>query len=411
MGNAKSRQSLSKCLDDRSNQTDLYNKSDLNDLKSNSSTSLPIFSSSSLSDDSRRHSEPSMLCDKAPRPWSMPFPSSVRTSNDHHRISTMDENEEFTHRTDMHYLLKHYFHGNFNVPLEGIFNASSSSSSSSSSTLLTQQQTIPPIRILDIFCTTGVWVLEMASDYPKVQCYGIDPGKDYPNSIKPSNAHFSHYDITENNGRMEFEDSFFDFVRMEMIYQCYSKEQWKILCKEMNRILKRGGYFELRDVNPIMKHAGPIAHEGFKRYPQIMKELLGVDVDWYAHMCDYMERYGSMIDIHYKEIRIPIGWSGPPSLLMKKVTESALETHRRKWIKVAAFDAKGLDDYTDNLQLALKEAVDYHSYYNFYLCWGRKSFISQETFLHPTTITDDDHRKKIPSISSENDIYAYGYEE
>ncbi|CAO3594832.1 unnamed protein product [Absidia cylindrospora] len=210
---------------------------------------------------------------------------------------------------------------------------------------------------------------------------GVNPTKAYPTVVKPSNAHFFCCDVARNDTVLQFPAYHFDFVRMEMIYKSYNNNQWKILAKEINRVLKSGGYFELRDVDPIMKHTGPLGQAFLNAaHAKIVKDKLGVDMDWYRYMCEYMEKYGGMIDIHLEEGMLPVGWGqGQIPQILLRLVQAGLQSHQQVWPDLSVEPGT----YMDKTKRVLEEAIDQHAYYNFYLCWGRKPYFPEISSVQP----------------------------
>lgn len=90
-------------------------------------------------------------------------------------------------------------------------------------------QDIPPPRVLDIACGNGTWILEMATEFPESQFYGIDIATSYPNTVKPPNAFFNQCDVLQPNG-LPFPDNHFDYIHMRQVYTCFSESDWIVSC-------------------------------------------------------------------------------------------------------------------------------------------------------------------------------------
>lgn len=209
-----------------------------------------------------------------------------------------------------HYVLKHCFGDNFSAPVHDLLSVSRdfALSSNSSNHNLTQlcsnasvssiarsdvsptspyssanrtRQSGIPARVLDVACGSGVWVLEMATAFPHSEFYGIDFACLYPNTIKPANTYFNQGDILDPEG-FPYPDEYFDYIHMRLVYNCFSILDLKVTRKkkapdltrllincyqfvlgEIYRVLKPGGYVELRDIDPIIKNPGPTADKFF----------------------------------------------------------------------------------------------------------------------------------------------------
>jgi SAM-dependent methyltransferase len=112
--------------------------------------------------------------------------------------------------------------------INGLSECSSMSSSSSSfktTTVLTSKQDTTSARVLDMACGSGVWVLEMATEFPNAQFYGVDMVPLYPSEIKPPNTSFQQVDILKG---LPFPDEYFDYVHMRLVYNCFSSSNIKV---------------------------------------------------------------------------------------------------------------------------------------------------------------------------------------
>src|SRR5688572_2572006 len=65
-------------------------------------------------------------------------------------------------------------------------------------------------KVLDIGCGTGLWLLEMAKEYPKSTFIDVDMSPMFPNERNtPSNVHFLQLNL---NDGLPFPNETFDFV-------------------------------------------------------------------------------------------------------------------------------------------------------------------------------------------------------
>lgn len=85
-------------------------------------------------------------------------------------------------------------------------------------------------KILDIACGNGTWVLEMATEFPNSEFYGIDFSPGYPTTIKPVNTSFSNHDVLSPNG-FPYPSNHFDYVFMRQVYTCFSESDWTVCIK------------------------------------------------------------------------------------------------------------------------------------------------------------------------------------
>lgn len=92
---------------------------------------------------------------------------------------------------------------------------------------LQDSPTSPPPRVLDIACGNGTWVLEMATEFPESEFYGIDILANYPTTVKPANTFFCQCDILNPKG-LPYPDNYFDYIHIRQVYSCFSEEDWVV---------------------------------------------------------------------------------------------------------------------------------------------------------------------------------------
>ncbi|KAI8638158.1 hypothetical protein BD408DRAFT_394526 [Parasitella parasitica] len=151
------------------------------------------------------------------------------------------DDDESDRLMTMHYILKATFQGNFTAPVYNMLENSNTKT-----------------KVLDIGCGSGTWILEMATEFPNAEFYGIDDCPLFPNHIKPNNSHFRLHDVLEG---LPYPDSEFDYVHMRMMIYYFSPEELSQLMSEISRIMKPGGYFEIVDTNYTVRHAGPVSNK------------------------------------------------------------------------------------------------------------------------------------------------------
>jgi ubiquinone/menaquinone biosynthesis C-methylase UbiE len=134
------------------------------------------------------------------------------------------------------------FGTNFSAPVKDLLSMKQYKRKSDSSWV----QDIPPPRVLDIACGNGTWILEMATEFPESQFYGIDIAASYPHTVKPANAFFSQCDVLQTNG-LPFPENYFDYIHMRQVYTCFSENDW-IVSLFMYHYIKP--YKLLIDCNP-----------------------------------------------------------------------------------------------------------------------------------------------------------------
>ncbi|CAG8469454.1 2308_t:CDS:2 [Acaulospora morrowiae] len=134
-----------------------------------------------------------------------------------------------------HVLFRYVWQGNFSSPLD--------------------EELKRGIRVLDIGCGSGSWVLDMSAQYPNSSFIGIDMCSDYfPSKDLPSNVHFQKLNVLDG---LPFADGEFDFVHSRFLVQYLTELQWNEFIKELIRVTRSKGWIELMEMDMIFHNAGP----------------------------------------------------------------------------------------------------------------------------------------------------------
>ncbi|CAG8564121.1 17545_t:CDS:2, partial [Acaulospora morrowiae] len=147
-----------------------------------------------------------------------------------------------------HFLTRDIWESNFSSPIED---------------MLTRGRT----RILDVGCSSGTWVLEMASTYQDSKFYGVEVSPLFPTLIKPRNVKFAVANVVEG---LPFSDNMFDFVHMGFMGLSLIESSWERVIEELVRVTKPGGWVEICDSDYNWINAGPRTK---RLYSKVSKEL------------------------------------------------------------------------------------------------------------------------------------------
>ncbi|KAK4520973.1 uncharacterized protein ATC70_006857 [Mucor velutinosus] len=289
--------------------------------------------------------------------------------------------EELDRLVQVHFIYKYLFGANFLAPVKDLLSSNQSRRSSGSSHHQWMQDSpsllsLSPPRVLDIACGNGTWILEMATEFPDSQFYGIDILANYPTTVKPANTFFSQHDILHPKG-LPYPDDYFDYIHMRQVYSCFSEQDWVTVMKEIKRLLKPGGYVELRDIDPMLNNMGPISSKFFARFPLLMKKWHGVNILWARYMYDIINNVGNMVDVHKQVNTLPFGSSGPIGNMIQNSLRLALKSFRSFFEIHNSLPGADYDRVIDDI---VEETSKYRSYFNYYCCWGRSPLY--ETAYH-----------------------------
>ncbi|CAG8453688.1 13623_t:CDS:2 [Ambispora gerdemannii] len=193
------------------------------------------------------------------------------------------DNEEIDRLTNEHFLIKCLWGRNFFSPIEN---------------LLLQGN----IRILDVGCGSGTWMLEMATTFPS-SFYGIDVSAIYPDTIKPQNTNFINTNILRG---LPFSDSKFDYIHHRFLLHSIPDRPFKrLVLPELLRVTGFGGFLEFVEADIECINAGPLLQNLASEYAQFLGSkgitLKPIDIG------DLLVKTGSIKNIRHLQHIIPMG--------------------------------------------------------------------------------------------------------
>ena len=95
----------------------------------------------------------------------------------------------------------------------------------------------------------------MAADFPRPNYIGIDMAPVFPKFTPPDNVKFLQHDFLN---RLPFKDGTFDFIFARSLAYEFTETQWETqVYPELDRLLKPGGWLEIRDYDMEMINSGP----------------------------------------------------------------------------------------------------------------------------------------------------------
>ena len=106
-------------------------------------------------------------------------------------------------------------------------------------------------RVLDIYCGSGEWVLEMAFRYPEMTVVGIDTSQHiiaYARAqAKVQGLQNASFQVVNMAQPLKFPTASFDIVNASLIATYLRKEDWSETVKELMRVTKPGGMLRLTE--------------------------------------------------------------------------------------------------------------------------------------------------------------------
>ncbi|RUP49336.1 hypothetical protein BC936DRAFT_142761 [Jimgerdemannia flammicorona] len=99
-------------------------------------------------------------------------------------------------------------------------------------------------KVLDVGCGPGIWVLEMAAEFPTTHIVGVDVAESYfpSKETRPPNTAF-HY-VNVHHG-LPFQDGTFDFCHQRQMSLAVHEDRWPDVVSALLRVTKPGGSVQL----------------------------------------------------------------------------------------------------------------------------------------------------------------------
>ncbi|RUS23234.1 S-adenosyl-L-methionine-dependent methyltransferase [Endogone sp. FLAS-F59071] len=184
--------------------------------------------------------------------------------------------------TYQHYMIREFFHGNFNAPIEDALEQG--------------------IKVIDVGCSTGIWAMEMAQDFPSSTFIAANIVDEPLAKDLPGNCTFLRLNILEG---LPFPDATFDYTFQRMMVAMYTPTEWLRVVSEMIRITKPGGYVEMIETDGVVQRPP----QDFLKWNKAWETLTwsrGIDIYIVKKLHTLLE--GSLSSVKNECISWPIGW-------------------------------------------------------------------------------------------------------
>ncbi|KAI8051581.1 S-adenosyl-L-methionine-dependent methyltransferase [Syncephalis plumigaleata] len=163
-----------------------------------------------------------------------------------------------------------------------------------------------PQNILDIGTGTGVWLMDVATDFPNCSFLGVDIAPLQPQTVLPSNCRFELQNILDG---LAYADNTFDFVRHRMLVGAIPRDCWNAYVKDCIRMTTLGGWIEMADMNGLIVDDGPCATR-LARYFNRAVQPRNIELSMIENTCQLMRDNG-LENIRTDCYAIPLGeWAG-----------------------------------------------------------------------------------------------------
>ncbi|KAG9293460.1 hypothetical protein G9A89_009184 [Geosiphon pyriformis] len=231
------------------------------------------------------------------------------------------------------------------------------------------------LKILDIGCGPGTWILDMANEYPFCKFTALDMSSINSSQIKPGNVTCIQHNILLG---LPFKDHSFDFIHMRFWGATLTEKQWNEIMKEVVRVLTPHGWVEFMEFNSLCENAGPFTNLLMNSYRSYLKskKINGIIT---PRLVTYLSETGQISEIHQSENLIPIGaWAQAYS---KAGFDDFFGEIKSIQSLVSEFMNITMDAFNDLLD-HVKEELNIRKYHTSIPCsriWGQKRFSETES--------------------------------
>ncbi|RIA96199.1 hypothetical protein C1645_755389 [Glomus cerebriforme] len=206
-------------------------------------------------------------------------------------------------------------------------------------------------KVLEIGYSSGYWMMEMATDWPKCQFYGIDIEPSTPDQVYPSNCFFEKGDYL--NG-LPYPNDTFSMVTIRIAMFGLSNEQLSFLLDEVRRISKKESFFEFLMPDLNIGSLGPL----FKK----LLKILGGNNNG-GNKIDQLLANRGFLNVANKKIVIPlvrgstVGELGEFSLSALSLFIKTIDSGTKSLLN--------LSNEEDLMELIQQECEQYNTHLNF----------------------------------------------
>lgn len=224
----------------------------------------------------------------------------------------------------------------------------------------------PSIRsILDVGCGTGLWVREMAQQFPRAQIVGLDLELSNVANNHPANCWFVTGNILQE---LPFSSGCFEFVHQRLLVAALPAQAWSSVVKELVRVTSPAGCVELLEIGQSMTNPGPATYKYLQWWMEFSQRT-GFDTTVVEHLGDMLQDAG-LEEVNQQKIKAPVGqWGGHAGILLATNMIEVLQAIKQRFCTVLQI-SPALFDATINALPA--EWEEYHTEFHFYLAYGQK---------------------------------------
>lgn len=219
--------------------------------------------------------------------------------------------------------------------------------------------------ILDVGCGTGLWIREMAQQFPRAQIVGLDLELSNVANNHPANCWFVTGNILQG---LSFSSESFDFVHQRLLVAALPAQVWPVVVKELVRVTCSSGWVEMLEIGQSMTNPGPATSRYLEWWMELSKRT-DFDATVVEHLGDMLRDTG-LKQVNQQKIKAPAGqWGGHAGTLLATDMIEVLRAMKQRYCTILQLTPTLFDATIEALPAEWEE---YHTAFHFYLAYGQK---------------------------------------
>lgn len=220
--------------------------------------------------------------------------------------------------------------------------------------------------ILDVGTGTGIWVGEMARQYPQAHVVGVDIAATSFKQDQPFNCSLMIGNVLE---RLPFSDKTFDYTHQRFLVSAIPAARWPDVIRELVRVTTPGGWIELLEINNAFQNPGPQTRS-LSDWIVSVSKAMGFDENAVPSIGRWLTEAGVEL-VEQQDIVVPLGdWGGRAGGLLKRDLLAGFDAAKAVY---CARTQTPVDVFDNMLQTVAQEWENYHTSYTFHAFYGRRA--------------------------------------
>ncbi|GCE15859.1 class I SAM-dependent methyltransferase [Tengunoibacter tsumagoiensis] len=219
--------------------------------------------------------------------------------------------------------------------------------------------------ILDVGCGTGIWVRELAQEFPNAHVTGVDLEVSTISASSLLNCHYVSANVVQG---LPFPDQQFDFVHQRLLVAALPAKDWPRAVSELVRVTKKGGWVELVDAADAFVKTGPLT-EKMMGWWRLAGAKTGFDASQLTRLDLFLLNAG-LQSVKQEVVPVPLSWGGHVGDLMGKDMLAIFGNLRA--LVCTRLQLVSQKEFDQTLDALPTEWAAYQTQFHFFVAYGQK---------------------------------------